>query len=67
MKQTYINAETLNIEEQEVVVGNNKENKDFKPKNEEENIQIHEDQLEFAYISQFIFKIQKKINRKTFQ
>ncbi len=49
MKQTYIDIETLNIEEQEVVVGNNKENKDFKPKNEEENIQIHEDQLEFKF------------------
>ncbi len=49
MKQTYINAETLNIEEQELVVDNNKENKDFKPKNEEENIQIHEDQLEFKF------------------
>lgn len=55
MKQTYIDAETLNIEEQEVIVGNNKENKenkenkDFKHKNEEENIQIHEDQLEFKF------------------
>ena len=29
MKQTYIDIETLNIEEQEVVVGNNKENKDY--------------------------------------
>ena len=50
MKQTYIDTETLNIEEQEVVVGNNKENKDFKPKNDgQEDIQIHEDQLEFKF------------------